>query len=295
MAPDGERLVFNYSHRRWFLYLASAPAGSVRRILVEPGMQAAALSPDGRRIALALGTEAQSPAVSLIEVETAERRTLSGMAASAVAWMPDGREILMASPAPDGVSHWIWRLPVDGGLPRPVLKGTAHWDSPGASPDGRTIAAVKRSASGSELVLQDLERGRDRLLAASRTILSPRFSPDGRRVAWSGGWRPEEVGSGGIWVCPVEEGGSPRRLTKEGAWPVWEPDGEHLLFARFLENRGIWRVPLAGGPPRLVRPLNGELDDLYLQALSDGRAGGPLLLLMYEYTGALYALEPPSR
>jgi Tol biopolymer transport system component len=258
-------------------------------------MQDAALSPDGRRIALALGTEAQSPAVSLIEVETGERRTLSGMAATAVSWMPDGSELLMAAPAPDGLRRWIWRLPVGGGLPRPVLKGEAHWGFPAASPDGGAIAAVRRSASGSELVLHDLERGRGRTLAANRTILSPRFSPDGRQVAWSGSWRPGEVGSGGIWVCPVEEGSTPRRLTSEGAWPVWEPGGEHLLFARFLENRGIWRVPLTGGPPSLALPLDGELEELYLQDLSSGRAGGPLLMLLYEYTGALYALEPPRR
>jgi len=294
MAPDGRRLVFSFSHRRWYLYLASEPAGEARRVLVEPGMQFAALSPDGTRIAVALGAEAQSPAVGVIDINTMERRTLSGMDASAVAWMPGGRELLIAAPAPDGVNHWIWRLPVGGGLPEPVLKGAQHWDSPAPSPDGTIIAAVRRSANGSELVVHDLENGRDRVVTSKAVIIAPRWSPDGRFLVWSGDWRPDEVGSGGVWVCPVA-GGSPRRLTADGAWPVWDEDGEHVLFARFIEHRGIWRVPLTGGPARRARALDGEMQDLYLQGLDTGRTGAPVLFFMYEYTGELYALEPPIR
>jgi Tol biopolymer transport system component/DNA-binding winged helix-turn-helix (wHTH) protein len=294
MAPDGRRLVFSFSHRRWYLYLADEAGGEARRILVEPGIQAAALSPDGTRIAVASGTEAQSPAVSVIDVDTMERHTLSGMAASAVTWMPDGQSLLIAAPAPDEVNHWIWRLPVGGGLPQPVLKGAEHWNTPWPSPDGTRIAVVRRSAAGFELVVHDLGNGHDRTIAEKGAILAPRWSPNGRLLAWSGGWRPDEVGSGGVWVCPVE-GGSPRRLTMDGAWPVWERDGEHLLFARFLENEGVWRVPLDGGSPRLVRRLEDELQDLYLHGIGIGRAGTPVLFFLYKYTGELYALEPPTR
>jgi Tol biopolymer transport system component/DNA-binding winged helix-turn-helix (wHTH) protein len=291
ISPDGTRLVFNFSYRRWYLYLATEVGAEARRVLVEPGVQDVALSPDGGRIALALGTEGQSPGVSVIDLDTLERQTLSGMAASSLAWMPDGRALLVAAPAPDGANHWIWRLPLAGGLPQPVLKGTRRWDFPRASPDGTTIASVRRSTTGQELVLHDLRTGSNRSLASKGVILSPRWSPDGRFVAWSGGWRPDEVGSGGVWVCAAE-GGSLRRLTRDGAWPLWEEDGGHLLYSRFLENKGIWRVPSGGGPSRLVRRLDGDMNDLYLQGLDSGRNGRPVLLLMYEYTGELYLLEP---
>jgi len=102
------------------------------------------------------------------------------------------------------------------------------------------------------------------------------------------------VGSGGVWVCAVD-GGSPRRLALEGAWPVWDRDGEHVLFMRFLEHRGIWRVSLAGGDPQLVLRLEGDVSDLSLEGLDIGRGGGPLLLFLAEFTGELYSLEsPPS-
>jgi Tol biopolymer transport system component len=292
MAPNGRRIVFSFAHRRWYLYLASAPADEPRRILVDPGMQAAALSPDGSRIALVIGIEGQSPAVSLLDLRTMERRTLSGMAATEVAWMPGGEDLLVAAPAPDGINHWIWRIPIAGGLPQPILKGDVHWRAPQPSPDGRTIAAVRRMATGHELVLHDLELGEERILAVKGTIDAPRWSHDGAILAWSGGWRPEDLGSAGVWVCPAEEG-EPRQLTREGAWPVWEPDGEHLLYGRYLAHQGLWRVPLSGGDSQPVWRPEGDLADLYLHRLDTGKGGAPLLLFLYEYTGELYALEPP--
>jgi Tol biopolymer transport system component/DNA-binding winged helix-turn-helix (wHTH) protein len=292
-AADGRRLVFNYSNRSWYLYLAPGPGGLARRVLVEPGLQAAALSPDGARIALALGAAGQSPAVSVLDLATGERRTLSGMAATALAWMPGGRHVLIAAPAPDGIHDWIWEIPVDGGLPRPILKGNESWDAPRPSPDGKTIAAVRILATGKELVVHDLGSGHRRTLVAKAEIEIPRWSPDGRQLAWSGARRPDDVGSGGVWVGPAE-GGTPRRLTVDGAWPVWEEDGEHLLYARFLEHAGIWRVPLDGGPPGLVRRLDEEIGGFNLEGLDAGSTGRPLLLFLTDFTSALYALEPPT-
>jgi len=293
MAADGRRLVFNYSNRSWYLYLASEPGGVARRVLVEPGMQAAALSPDGARVALALGAAGQSPAVSVLDLAKGERRTLSGMAATALAWMPGGRHLLIAAPAPDGMRNWIWQLPIDGGLPQPVLKGRESWDAPRISPEGKTIAAVRLLATGKELVVHDLESGHERTLAAKAEIETPRWSPDGRHLAWSGARRPDDVGSGGVWVCPAA-GGTPRRLTVDGAWPVWEKDGEHLLYARFLEHAGIWRVPLDGEPPRLVRRLEDEMQDFNLEGLDAGSSGAPLLFFLTNFTSALYVLEPAT-
>jgi DNA-binding winged helix-turn-helix (wHTH) protein/Tol biopolymer transport system component len=293
MSPDGRSLVFDFDQRRWYLYLAPEPGGSMRRVLVEPGMTAAALSPDGGRIAIAQGAEAQSPAVTVLDVDTRKRRTLSGMTASAVAWWPDGRSLLVAAAAPDGISNWIWRLPAAGGLPEPVLKGEVSWEWPSASPDGTRIAAARVSETASELVVLDLQRNDERVLARGASIRMPTWSPDGRLLAWSGAWRPDDLISGGIWVCPVE-GSTPRRLVVDGARPVWEADGEHLLFLRFLEHEGIWRVPVSGGTPSLVYRLEEELRQLSPEGLDIGRAGGPLLLILYRFSGELYALEAPD-
>ncbi len=293
MSSDGRRLVFDFDQRRWFVYLASTPGAEIHRVVAEPGMVAAALSPEGGRIALALGAAAQSPAVVLLDTRTMERRTLSGMTAGSVAWMPDGKDLLIAATAPDGVSRWIWRVPVGGGLPEPVMKGEGEWKDPAASPDGSLLAAVRRTSTGFELVVRDVEKDQDRTLALKESIVAPRWSPDGRFLAWSGSRRPDDLTSGGIWVCPTS-GGASRRLIADGAWPVWEADGEHLLFVRFLEQEGVWRVPLDGGSASLVRRLEGEMKELSLEGLDAGRAGAPLLLFLSKFTGEIYAFEPPD-
>ena len=231
--------------------------------------------------------------MSVLDLVTMERRTISGMAASAVAWMPDGEGLLVAAPAPDGASAWIWRLPIGGGLPEPIMAGGADWHSPSPSPDGSMVAAIRRSSTGWELIVRDLEQSVDRVVARRAVIRKPRWSPDGRYLAWSGYERPEDFESGGVWVSEVF-GGKPRRLTLDGAWPVWEAGGTHLLFGRFLHNRGSWRVALAGGSPQLVRTLEPDMKDLYLEGLDTGSSGTPILFTLSTHTGELYMMEPPD-
>ena len=293
MSADGRRLVFSYSHRRWHLFLASSADEAARRILVTPGVQAAALSPDGSRVALAEGAEGQSPAVSVIDVDTMERRTVSGMAASSLAWMPDGESLLVAAPAPDRKNDWIWQMGIGGGLPEPIMEGGAHWRSPSASPDGSMVAALRRAVNGWELVVRHLDRAEDRVVAQRSVIEAPRWSPDGRFLAWSGSQRPEDVDSGGVWTCE-SSGGTPRRVALDGVWPVWERGGGHLLFGRFLHHRGIWRVSMDGGSPELVRAMDSEMDGLYLEGLDTGRGCAPILFNLARYTVELYVLEPPE-
>jgi len=290
MSPDGQRLLFDFSLRRWYVYLSTEPEGEARRLVAESGLNAAALSGDGSRVALALGAAAQASAVTLLDLDTMERRILSGMNASSVAWMPGGRDLLIAAPAPDGMREWIWRLSTEGGLPQPLLKGDEDWRAPRPSPDGTMIAAVRRSESGDELVVHDLAQGDERVLARKTVITAPRWSPDGRMLAWSGSWRPDDLVSGGVWIGSVE-GGAPRQLTADGAWPIWGHGGDHLLFARYREHAGIWGVPLGGGSPQLIRRLEGDLRDLHVEGLDAGRDGRPLLLSLSTFTGEIYMLE----
>ena len=64
---------------------------------------------------------------------------------------------------------------------------------------------------------------------------------------------------------------------------MWEQDGEHILYSRFIENKGIWRAPVAGGSSRIARRLDGDLEDLYLQGLDIGRAGDQVAALYFSF------------
>jgi Tol biopolymer transport system component len=180
MSTDGRRLVFTFDSRRWHFHLADTVDGQARRVLDLPGVRSAALSPDGSSIALALGEEAQSPAVSVFDLSTGRRRTLSGMAALEVAWMPDGEGLVMSAPAPDGTTSWVWQLELAGGLPRPIMTGAVDWRSPRPSPDGSRIAAIRGTGNGMELVVKDLDHGTEQQVARNPVIEAPRWSPDGQ-------------------------------------------------------------------------------------------------------------------
>ncbi len=96
-----------------------------------------------------------------------------------------------------------------------------------------------------------------RLTAHVGTESSPRFSPDGRWIAFSG----QYDGNTDVYVIPAE-GGNPRRLTfhpGSDAVQGWTPDGTKVLFTsnRFDPNRQaqLFTIGTDGGyPERLPIP-----------------------------------------
>ena len=96
------------------------------------------------------------------------------------------------------------------------------------SPDGRVMAFNEQERTGL-LWLFDAERQTYRALSDRGIAASPRWSPDGKRLAV--GW--SEAGPTQIWIVPAEQGEWQRLTTTEhdAAWsPAWSPDGRFLAF-----------------------------------------------------------------
>ena len=105
-----------------------------------------------------------------------------------------------------------------------------------------------------------------RLTSFQGQTTNPKFSPDGRTIAFSG----EYGGNVDVYVVPTD-GGEPTRLT----WhPVpdqvqgWTPDGRNVLFASTRATAApnatprFWTVPAAGGPEEalpLPRAFQGKI------------------------------------
>lgn len=102
--------------------------------------------------------------------------------------------------------------------------------------------------------------------------LYPRFSPDGRSIAFTGQYRGDEQ----VYVIP-SEGGQPKQLTfypSAGPLPArwgtghqvygWTPDGSAVLFRSIrdgFDDRRLYRVDVAGGlPVALPMPRAGSGD-----------------------------------
>ncbi|MBW3534418.1 MAG: S9 family peptidase [Gemmatimonadetes bacterium] len=91
---------------------------------------------------------------------------------------------------------------------------------------------------------------------------SPRWSPDGRWIAFVGeGASPEPVGLGDLYLVPAE-GGQPRRLAETPDRSPnllgWSGDGRTLYAVESLGvDRHVLAVPADGGAPRQVTTGEG--------------------------------------
>ncbi len=109
---------------------------------------------------------------------------------------------------------------------------------------------------GSDLWIVARDGGDARRLTSSPGIESdPRFSPDGRLVAFSA----QYDGNTDVYVVPVD-GGSPERLTWHPSADLargWTHDGAHVVFASGRTSAPFpyaqfWTVALEGGLPQAL-------------------------------------------
>jgi Tol biopolymer transport system component len=159
----------------------------------------------------------------------------------------------------------IWMANFDGsGLMRLGSGGRPRF-----SPDGTTIAFVKRSG----LWLMDLDGTIIRRITRGR-IQDLDWSPTGRRLAYTKSLHSDSIESKSDLFTIGVHGQDRRRLThsehKYESTPAWSPDGRWIAFERILRNpktREIRKKLARGGkrsevvivPPRFIERANGSL------------------------------------
>lgn len=290
VSADGSSLVFAHAMLAAGVYVADGIGQPSWRLLSEPVVEDVALSPDGGSLAVAVGGLAEGPAVSVVDVQSGRRQTLSGLHASRVRWTPDGEALVVVAASPDGVATWLWRLPRAGGLPTPLVRGNGRWESFDLAPDGARIAGARRSGSDCSLMVVDLASGTERQLADDATYDDIRWSPDGRWIGFTGGDRPQDTVSSGVWIVTAD-GGEPRRLTADGARIAWFPDSQGLLFARFEVDSGLWRVGLDGSPPERVERPREDPWHYRIEGLELGPHESPVVTHLMTESANLYVVH----
>jgi eukaryotic-like serine/threonine-protein kinase len=260
-SPDGKYLAVADSETAGDLtsiYLVSTENGARKRLTQAPpqfnGDREPKFSPDGEWVAFIRSTNFAVEDVYIIAVGGGEptRLTHDGRELSGLDWTADGREIVFSSKR--GGNYGLWRVAVAGGPPE-ILPGagdnarqptvsrqgnylaylfdgsdTNIWRAPGPNAENKTLAPVK-------------------LIESTRNEGSPRYSADGRRIAFAS----DRTGGTEVWVCD-SEGHNSIQLTQfrgHAGAARWSPDGKELVLdARPEGSSDIYVVGADGGSPR---------------------------------------------
>ena len=113
------------------------------------------------------------------------------------------------------------------------------WISVDVSPDGKTIAFDLLG----DIYTMPISGGDARPLTSGISWdMQPRFSPDGKRLAFTSDRLGKDGKNGdNIWVIDLAEGAKPRQITAEPfrlvTGPAWSPDGQSIVARKHFTSR----------------------------------------------------------
>jgi Tol biopolymer transport system component len=197
-------------------------------------------SPDGRRIAMAVReraagqNEAIRATVSIVDLASrTTTRLTTDIPADRPEWSPDGRRVLFRRLVATGGDE-LWWQPYDRSSPAEPLQRLGS--------QLRFVSEGMISTDGQWLLYRTVsdQTGRDiwyRALRGDTTPrpfetspadeMMPRFSPDGRWVAFTS----DESGTSEVFVRPFPGPGGRMQVSAGGGTePVWAPDGRRLFY-----------------------------------------------------------------
>ena len=190
------------------------------------------LSPDGKRIAVAVGTEGRSDILLYdLASRTPTRITNSGTQNDRPEWTPDGRRVLYRSDRSGPTA--IWWQPADQSAPAaPLLASPSHNFFEGViTPDGKTLVYQRDDAgvTQADVLYRALEGDTtSHPVAATRSVeAEARVSPNGHWVAFV----TDASGTAQVVVQPFPgPGGQVQVSVSGGTEPVWARDGKRIFY-----------------------------------------------------------------
>jgi eukaryotic-like serine/threonine-protein kinase len=235
LSPDGQRLRYTVQGESPSLWEAAGDGGGPHALL--PGWNAAygRWTPDGRYYVFAADRDGEAALWALREKgrwpwsprtpSEPSKLTTAPMRYFMPTISPDGRTVFALGQPPSTGGELV-RYETTSGLFVPFLGGPSDREVE-FSRDGRWIAYV-RHPDGTLWRSRPDGTERRQLTFPPLTAMLPRWSPDGRRIAYMS-FRPLKKWSSHIVTA---EGGKPQPLTDQpgASDPTWSPDGTKLTL-----------------------------------------------------------------
>ena len=200
--------------RRFLVLAVMLIAGGILRIVIqESGLPGQILpAKPGGVVAATLHAEVNRPNLSSIDGRTVTRKE------TVPTGCPDSRTTTIASNAVDLLSSLRSTAESRGGLYKVAQIG---W-RPDWSPAGDRILFLSSQPSPGLFVF-DLESRKSVLIIQASDIWSARFSPDGKKIAFSRRGQ-------GIFIHDIDAG-TKQVSPRAGAFLQWSPDGRYIISA----------------------------------------------------------------
>lgn len=186
------------------------------------------VSPDGRRVLLGVADTTEN--IWSYDLSAATLTQLTYEAANRVPiWFPDGERIVFGSNRSGALN--LFAAPASANGPAERLTTSDSLQLPGSwSPDGTTLAFMEQHpATGRDIWLLKRNGERAPFAASEADESAPRFSPDGRWIAYVS----NESGQAEVYVRSITGPTAQRVSIEGGSEPVWRRDGGALYYRSY--------------------------------------------------------------
>jgi serine/threonine protein kinase len=290
--PDGQSLLISSAKsptEPYAIFQFSLRTGEMRPVTSPPppanpgdGDYEPAVSPDGRTLGFLRRVFPDMDVyVQPLGGGPARRLTRRSQERQGLVWA-NNREVLFCNLAWPSASGSMWRVAADGSSEQQPVAGVLDGALDPAiahPPNGPARLAYTHWAADTNIWSMEIApdgHGGVRtvgepasIIASTREDISPRFSPDGQRIAFES----NRDGYSEIWAG-ARDGSGPAQLTtlkspRTGS-PRWSPDGKRIVFDSLASgNNDIWIVGSEGGPAQQL--TTEPSDDARPSFSRDGR------------------------
>ena len=245
----------------------------------------ARFSPDGKTVVFSAADEGSVPTLYTIQQDYPEAKS-SGLNAQLLAVSKKGELAVLTHP--QFLAHRLFRgtlarMPLGGSAPREILEGVEEADW---APNGEDLLITREIAGKSRL-----EYPVGNVLYETAAYLSePRFSPDGKRIAFFD--HPFKYDDRGE-VIVIDLATKKKTELASGFWGMeglaWAEDGSEVFFSASIAGANYQpRGVTLAGKTRLVLPAAGSL------ILLDVAPGGRWLVARENLQESVVARDPAT-
>ena len=273
-SPDGTRLAFvrEYPSGETAVIVSNADGTNERKLATRQGpafFGSVAWSPDGQRIACAGGKQDAQGLycdVSEIEIGSGAEKPISTQRwgwISNIAWLSDGRSLLITVSGKDSGSIQIWQIPYPTGNARRITTDLNNYSGLSLTADASALVTTLGNTAMNIWTQRNGDAG------SAKEITSGSDTKDG----WNGvAWTPDgkivyssrASGNQDIWMMDAD-GSNQKQLTVDLGSDHYglsvSPDGRYIVF---VSNRGgVWRVDIDGNNAKALTKGGSEFNPFF--------------------------------